>query len=386
VFLKTFSYSLLLTAAALFGVWRFGGPSLLFVVAVLAILEVSLSFDNAVVNATVLNRMSPRWQRAFLTIGVLIAVVGMRLVFPFLVVAVTARLNPAEVLTLAIRSPDQYAAHLSAAHPAIACFGGTFLAMIFLDFIFEEREIPWLRTIENFFSRIGRIQSLSTIVGLVMILVVASLVPGELRDTMLTAGLLGLVSYLAIGALGTYFSETGDRENADTADTADAGGITGGVVAVAGAVRPARSGPVGGAVGRAALALFLYLELLDASFSFDGVIAAFAISSNILVIALGLGIGALYVRSLTVYLVRVGTLNKYVYLEHGAHYAIGALAVFLFISIDHDVPELVTGLVSVGVIGLAFLSSVWRQVRRRRRSARARAGAGGAAAATGGLE
>ncbi len=91
--------------------------------------------------------------------------------------------------------------------------------------------------------------------------------------------------------------------------------------------------------------MFLYLEVLDASFSFDGVIGAFAITNDIVLMALGLGIGAMYVRSLTVYLVRQGTLDDYVYLEHGAHYAIGALAVILMVTIQYQINEVITGLV-----------------------------------------
>ena len=90
--------------------------------------------------------------------------------------------------------------------------------------------------------------------------------------------------------------------------------------------------------------MFLYLEVLDASFSFDGVIGAFAITNDIVLMALGLGIGAMYVRSLTVYLVRQGTLDDYVYLEHGAHYAIGALAVILLVTIQYEINEIITGL------------------------------------------
>ena len=90
--------------------------------------------------------------------------------------------------------------------------------------------------------------------------------------------------------------------------------------------------------------MFLYLEVLDASFSFDGVIGAFAITNDIVLMALGLGIGAMYVRSLTVYLVRQGTLDDYVYLEHGAHYAIGALAVILLVTIQYEINEVITGL------------------------------------------
>ena len=96
--------------------------------------------------------------------------------------------------------------------------------------------------------------------------------------------------------------------------------------------------------------MFLYLEVLDASFSFDGVIGAFAITNDIFMMALGLGIGAMYIRSLTVYLVRKGTLDDYVYLEHGAHYAIGALAVILLVTIKYEINEVITGLVGVVLI------------------------------------
>ena len=109
--------------------------------------------------------------------------------------------------------------------------------------------------------------------------------------------------------------------------------------------------------------MFLYLEVLDASFSFDGVIGAFAITNDIVLMALGLGIGALYVRSLTVYLVRKGTLDDYVYLEHGAHYAIGALAVILLVTIQYEISELITGLIGVVLIGWSFWSSVRRNKR-----------------------
>lgn len=91
--------------------------------------------------------------------------------------------------------------------------------------------------------------------------------------------------------------------------------------------------------------------MLDASFSFDGVIGAFAITADPIIIALGLGlIGAMFVRSLTVYLVRKGTLSEYVYLEHGAHWAIGALAFILLYSIGTHVPEIITGLIGVALI------------------------------------
>jgi len=123
-------------------------------------------------------------------------------------------------------------------------------------------------------------------------------------------------------------------------------------------VAEARGGAATRTVAEAGLATFLYLEVLDASFSFDGVIGAFAISRNVLVIAAGLGIGALFVRSLTIHLVRQGTLAQYRFLEHGAHWAIGALAICLLVELDHPLPEAVTGLLGLGFILAAYASSV----------------------------
>jgi hypothetical protein len=94
------------------------------------------------------------------------------------------------------------------------------------------------------------------------------------------------------------------------------------------------------------------------------VIGAFAITTDPILIALGLGlIGAMFVRSLTVFLVRKGTLQDYVYLEHGAHWAIGALSVILLVGIGYHVNEVVTGLIGVAFIGTAFVSSVLRNRR-----------------------
>ena len=347
--LRTFGWSVAVTAVV-FGVALYvGGTEVLLVVAILSVLEISLSFDNAVINATVLKRMSELWQKLFLTIGVLIAVFGMRLVFPIIIVAVTAGLSPAAVWDMAVHSPADYEAALQAAHPSIAAFGGMFLALVFLDFIFEQREISWLIWIERPLAKLGAVQAMSTLVALCG-LVVAAMVLADPADevSVLVSGVIGVISYLAVNGLAVVFEST-----ADPADDELAG--------VSGAARAASGGV---ATGKAALFLFLYLEVLDASFSFDGVIGAFAITSNIFIIAAGLGVGAMYIRSLTVYLVRRGTLDDYVFLEHGAHYAIGALAVILLLNLKYEIPELVTGLIGVGLIGLAFGASLrrnWKQ-------------------------
>jgi hypothetical protein len=112
------------------------------------------------------------------------------------------------------------------------------------------------------------------------------------------------------------------------------------------------------ATARAGIGGFLYLEVLDASFSFDGVIAAFALSNNLFIIALGLGIGAMFVRSMTIMLVEKGTLTEYRFLEHGAFWAIIALAAIMLLSVSFHIPETITGLIGAALIGLSFWSSV----------------------------
>ncbi|OBA84525.1 hypothetical protein A9W99_01295 [Mycobacterium sp. 1164966.3] len=352
---RTFAISLLFTALALAAGFWHGGLNALFLLVVLAALEVSLSFDNAIINAEILRRMSPFWQQMFLTIGIVIAVFGMRLLFPLAIVWVTAGLDPIRAMRLALNPPPNgalefpdgspsYEKLLMAAHPQIAAFGGMFLLMLFLDFIFHDRDIKWLKWIEIPFARIGRVGRLSVVVaGLALVLVGTQLThSSEERATVLTAGLLGMMTYLVVNALSRAFRPTNVDLGAED------------------------SGP---AVGKAGLVLFLYLEVLDAAFSFDGVTGAFAITSDPIIMALGLGlVGSLFVRSITIYLVRQETLERYVYLEHGAHWAIGVLATIMLISIEQriHIPEVFTASVGVVFIAAAFSWSV----RRNRRQAR----------------
>ncbi len=358
--LRIFGLSYAVTAVALLAAFLYGGVTGLVLCAILGILEISLSFDNAVVNATVLERMDPFWQRIFLTIGVLIAVFGMRLVFPLIIVGVTAHLNPIEAFELALQQrpatdPTSYAALLNAAYPQIAAFGGTFLLMLFLDWLFDDRDIRWLSWLEKPLAKIGQLSRLSIVIAVVVLVVMSETLATD-PNVVLTAGALGLVTYLLVNGLGEFFDQNGDEDEAEAQveGKADPAGAR------------ASSGPsqLAKATGRAGLFLFLYLEVLDAAFSFDGVIGAFAITTDPILIALGLGlIGAMFVRSLTVFLVRKGTLADYVYLEHGAHWAIGALSVILLVGIGYHIDEIITGLIGVGFIVAAFLSSLVRNRR-----------------------
>ena len=361
--LRTFRGAFGVTAVGLALAFIYGGPAGLAVAAILGVLEISLSFDNAVVNATVLGRMSDFWQKIFLTAGIAIAVFGMRMLFPLLIVGITAHLSPAEAVNMALHDGKHYGELLHAAHPAIAAFGGMFLLNLVLDFIFEEREITWLSWLERPLFRIGKLDQVSTVASLVGLIVAANtLAPAGKVSTVLISGGLGLVTYILVNGLGELFEAGEDDEALE--DTLP--GIHGDAERVDEVVS-ATGGPAAATlvkqVGKAAFFLFLYLEVLDASFSFDGVIGAFAITSDPIIIAIGLGIGATYIRSLTVFLVRKGTLSEYVYLEHGAQWAIGALAVLLGITIKYEVPDVVTGLIGIAFIGSAFLSSLVRNKR-----------------------
>ncbi|MDJ0457699.1 DUF475 domain-containing protein [Arthrobacter sp. NQ7] len=346
---RTFGWSLGVTAAALAVAFVYGGPQALTLCLILGILEISLSFDNAVVNARILERMNPFWQRMFLTVGVVIAVFGMRVLFPLLIVGVTAHLNPVEAVNLALQKGDPHTAGtygylLHEAHPQIAAFGGLFLLMIFLDFIFEERDLKWIKVLEVPLARFGKLEGASMVTALA-VLTIAGFLVGEKQGIVLLAGLLGMITYLLVNGLGNVFNVDEDAD-----DEADELPVV---------TRPRAS--AGRVAGKAALMLFLYLEVIDASFSFDGVIGAFAVTADPIIIALGLGlIGAMFVRSLTVYLVREGTLDEFEFLDHGAHWAIGALAIILLVTITAPVNEVVTGLIGVIFIGAAFAGSVLR--------------------------
>ncbi|AMY21179.1 DUF475 domain-containing protein [Rhodococcus kroppenstedtii] len=351
--LRIFGWSFAITAVSIVVAFVYGSWEAVALVVILGILEVSLSFDNAVINATVLRRMSDFWQKIFLTIGIVIAVFGMRLVFPLVIVWAASGLGPVDALRLALNPPADDAAYfpdgspsyetlITDAHPQIAAFGGMFLMMLFLGFIFEEREHTWLSWIEKPLAKAGKLDMLPVVVaGVSLVLAAEFLAEDEKISTVMVSGVLGMVTYITVNGLGNLFHVPGEDEEES-------------------------SGPsdLAKATGKAGFFLFLYLEVLDASFSFDGVIGAFAITADPIIIALGLGfIGAMFVRSLTVFLVRKGTLDDYVYLEHGAHWAIGALAAILLVSIGVHINEIVTGLVGVVLIGLSFFSSVRRNRR-----------------------
>lgn len=316
----------------------------LFITMVLAVMEVSLSFDNAVVNASILKHWSPFWQKVFLTVGIVVAVFGMRLVFPILVVAFSAQIEIMSVIELALNNPAEYSRHLTDNYPVLAAFGGTFLMLVGLSYFLDgEKDNHWLKGEALYSSLAEKITHLhyvvvALIVGAVYVAIVrANNMAWDSGFPELKAAVTAILIYAGVQMLcGLLEKFTGDDEDEGHAN-----------------------GQALNSVAKGGIAGFLYLELLDASFSFDGVIGAFAISQDVVIIMLGLAIGAMFVRSMTVFLVERGTLNEYEYLEHGAQYAIVALAIIMLLgSVGIHIPEVFTGLVGAGMIGLAFWCSV----------------------------
>ena len=351
--LHYFRWAFLFTAAglalAVWLGWEMGGGaagalSFFLIAAVLAALEISLSFDNAIVNANRLRYMTPVWQKRFLTWGILIAVFGMRVIFPLAIVAIAARIGPVDALVLAAREPAEYARIIADAHLTIAAFGGTFLMMVALSYFIDEgKEIHWIKTLEERLRQCASVRGMEIAVVLTIVAGCAVALHGVERGRFLFAAILGLLTFL--------FVELFNRVLDQHAETSRV-------------------------LGHAGLGGFLYLEVLDASFSFDGVIGAFALTKNLFLIAIGLGIGAMYVRSMTIMLVEKKTLTHFRYLEHGAFYSILALAVIMFAQTMMHIPELVTGMIGVVLISV----SLWSSVRYNRRNGFGAAGLRGSAA------
>ncbi len=328
--LRIFAVSGLFTIATLFAVAASIGLAALYVVLILVVVEITFSFDNAIINAKILERLNPFWQRLFLTVGIVIAIFGMRVLFPILIVSLTSHLGWGRVIDLALHHPTVYGHYLEVAHPMIAAFGGAFLLMLAFQFFFDdERDILWMKRIERKMQRLSHWiwapLITSSILGFISLLPINA----HTRQT-IVAGAFGTVSYVAIQLLVRWMERL-QKNGRSTAVQQ---------------------------FGVAALLTFIYLEVLDASFSFDGVIGAFAITNDVVLIAVGLGIGALWVRSLTVYMVHKKTLNELIYLEHGAHYTVFVLAVVMLASALLRIPDIVPGLTGIGIIGASIAASL----------------------------
>ena len=316
-----FFWSILITIVAFTLVAYYSGPAALFLVVILSILEVTLSFDNAVVNAKVLVRMTPVWQKRFLTWGILLSVFGTRFVLPILIVSTAVWASPWFVTQLAFNDPEAYGQLLTSVHGSITAFGGVFLLMVSLKYFFDKaKELHWIESIEKYLVRWGRIEAIEIAIALSLLVTLSFFTQSD-QASVIVAGIIGLVLFILMEGVSNSLS------------------IESSTIATGG------------------LSLFIYLNILDSAFSLDGVIGAFALTNNLIIIVTGLGVGAFFVRSLTLYFVKQKTLAKLIYLEHGAHWAILGLSIAMLANLIVHVPEVITGLVGLCFVALSYYSS-----------------------------
>jgi uncharacterized protein len=336
--LRHYWVALLLTLVIWGVTFGVAGTDILFTVVVLTLLEITFSIDNAVINSKVLVTMSPLWQRLFMTVGIFLAVFVIRFALPLLIVVFSAGLSIPDTFNLALNHPHEYEKHLHEAIPAISTFGGTFLLMIALNYFIDKRKrIFWIDSIERPLVRLDRYENITSFIMLGVTLVLYITSPADLRPTVLIAAIAAMALHIGLNLLDSIFEKQQDQ-----------------------------MAEIKQKVGWAAFISFIYLEVLDASFSMDGVIGAFALTSNIFVILAGLGAGAVWVRAMTVHLVRAKTLTKYRFLEHGAHWAIAFLGLVMFARLYHvELPEWSVGTISLGTIATAIW---WSRVTRHRHS------------------
>lgn len=311
------------------------GLSFMFTALVISVLEVAISFDNAVVNAEKLERMSPVWRERFLTWGIFIAVFGMRFLFPVIVVAIFARLAFSTVVSLALTDPDEYVRHLHEANSGIVSFGGMFLMMLFLKFFIDKnKEVDWLKAVERPLKRLAKIPLIREVLALCALGILLAFLPQENLKFCAISGVFGIILFLAIDSISNFLESRDSKRNTNFSNSATL------------------------MTGRAGFAAFLYLELIDASFSLDGVLGAFAFTKDVVVIMIGLGIGAMFVRSLTLMLVEKKTLSKLKYITNGAYWAIGTLSVIMLVSAVRELPEAIAATLSIAFIIFSIVSSI----------------------------
>ena len=219
--LKFFRSSFIVTGLGLgLAYWIAGLPGL-WIAFNLALLETSLSFDNAVVNAAVLKDWDEKWRQRYLVWGMLVAVFGMRLLFPLVIVGVIAHMwalpgpmsivewmqtgawPSVDVLSMAINTPSQYERILNSAHIEVLAFGGTFLLMVFWHFFINyEKDIHWFAPIEKLLSKLGKLDMASVLMTLLTLLILATFMPAAEAYRFLVAGLWSIAVYIVVDGLG----------------------------------------------------------------------------------------------------------------------------------------------------------------------------------------
>ena len=295
----------------------------------LAFLEVSLSVNNVVINTSVLKQWDQHWRKIYLTLGVLVAALILRLILPVFIVAFATDMSLTKVVNLAINNPLEYAYRLRIHYVEIAAFCGMLLFMVFLNFVFIQiKHFNWVKRFEDITSEIGSLEILKLILGICLIFIITSLIPENHQSQIIKVSLMGVFTYYVVRLLGLFLSKK-------SLSNAENGLIKTGVSA------------------------FLFLEILDASQSVSSVFGAFAITTDIVVILIGLTIGAVFARSLTIYLLENDSIISFKYLDLAANYVVGLLAASMLLAVvDLHIPQLMTAIIGFFVFAWALFATV----------------------------
>ncbi len=294
--------------------------SLVITVLGLALFETVSSVDNAIINAEVLSTMGKPARKWFLFWGLLIGVFLVRGLLPWLIVWLfTPGLGPLQALTATFSGDPAVHAAIESSAPILLVAGGTFLIFLFFHWLFLEDKHFGLPRPERFFFRNG-----------LWFYAVVSVILAFITWYALKQG--GMMAFGAVIGSTVFFITHGFKQNAEKDEQA---------------LKTRKNSD---------LSKLLFLEIIDATFSIDGVLGAFAFTLSVPLILIGNGIGALVVRKLT--LGSIERIKKYVYLKNGAMYSILILGVvMLFDSFGFDIPEYVSPLATFVVVGYFFLKS-----------------------------
>lgn len=287
----------------------------------LCVFEVVSSIDNAVINAEVISTMSPKGRRWFMLYGILFAVLIVRGLLPWLIVWIT---NPSlgifGALTATFSNDPAIIESIKSSTPILMLGGGIFLVFLFFHWLFTEEKAFGLPN-EKFFMKNGI--WFYAVVSVVLVGVVA-----------IATRFNPMLALSAVIGSSAFFITDGFKKNAEANEDKlinNAGGVSD-------------------------ISKILYLEIIDATFSIDGVLGAFAFTMSIPLILIGNGLGALVVRQLT--LGSVEKIKKYIYLKNGAMYSVFCLGIVMVLEgFDIEIPDFVSPLLTIAIITFFFIKS-----------------------------
>ncbi|MFH0776155.1 MAG: DUF475 domain-containing protein [Patescibacteria group bacterium] len=285
----------------------------------LCLFETISSIDNAIINAEVLGTMRPKYRKWFLIWGILFAVFMIRGLLPWLIIwLATPGLGPWEAVTATFSSDPRAMVAVEAAAPILLSGGGTFLVFLFFHWLFLEDKNFGLRG-EKFFFSIGI--WFYAVVSILLSLIVWL----ALQET-------PMMAFGAVLGSTAFFITHGFKQNAEQAEKKMLSN------------------------GLSDISKIFYLEVIDATFSIDGVLGAFAFTLSIPLILLGNGLGAIVVRQLTIG--NIERIKKYIFLKNGAMYSILFLGIIMLLdSFGFHIPSWVSPTITFGVVGFFFLKS-----------------------------